>query len=209
MPPTASPFQTRILNTTSTMSNYLRAFRPGGTFFLTLVTQRRAPIFADDSARSLLHAAFGRCRRHHPFALDAIVLLPDHLHMLMTLPDGDGNFSIRVNRIKSIFTHSYLAAGGIEQCRTFSRVRQRSRGVWLKRFWEHTIRNSDELRAHRDYIHYNPVKHGHAKCPHAWPHSSFHRFVTEDRYERAWSCQCAYASTLPAGLEEIAASAGE
>ena len=88
------------------MPNYVRAFRPGGTFFLTLVTERRARIFACESARSMLHAALECCRRYHPFVLDAMVLLPDHLHMLMTLPEGDGDFSIRVANVKSGFTRA-------------------------------------------------------------------------------------------------------
>ena len=112
------------------MPNYVRAFQPGGTFFLTLVTDRRAPIFADESARTMLHAAMDRCRQLHPFALDAMVLLPDHLHILMTLPDDDAGFSMRLRNIKSGFIHAYLASGGTEQRRSTSRIRQRIRGVW-------------------------------------------------------------------------------
>ena len=191
------------------MPNYVRAFRPGGTFFLTLVTERRAPIFACESARSMLHAALERCRQHHPFVLDAMVLLPDHLHMLMTLPEGDADFSTRVANVKSGFTRVYLAAGGAEQRRSASRVRQRVRGVWLKRFWEHTIRDGDDLRRHFDYTHYNPVKHEHARCPHAWPYSSFHRFVQENRYAADWCCQCERMVEAPEGMDDIAREAGE
>lgn len=191
------------------MPNYKRAFRPGGTFFLTLVTERRAPVFASESARSILRMTFENCWRHHPFILDAIVCLPDHLHMLMTLPEGDADFSIRMTNLKAAFTRAYLAAGGTEQGRSASRVRQRSRGVWLKRFWEHTIRDQDDLLRHLDYIHYNPVKHGHAACPHAWPHSSFHRFVTEGRYRADWCCQCEQRSAAPVELDHIGRSAGE
>jgi putative transposase len=191
------------------MPNYARAFKPGGTFFLTLVTEKRAPIFADAIARPLLHAALNNCRRFHPFILDAIVLLPDHLHMLITLPNGDSDFSIRVTNIKSAFTRTYLAAGGKEQFRSASRLRQRNRGIWQKRFWEHTIRAADDLRRHFDYIHYNPVKHGYARCPHAWFDSSFQRFVVEGLYEADWCCQCKRNFLPPTNLDEIAASAGE
>ena len=141
------------------MPNYLRALQPGGTFFLTLVTQRRVPIFADEGARAMLHDAFAQCRRHHGFVLDAMVLLPDHLHLLMTLPEDDADFSMRIANIKSHFTRHYLASGGAEQSRSVSRLRQRVRGVWQRRFWEHTIRDSTDLHRHFDYIHYNPVKH--------------------------------------------------
>jgi len=191
------------------MPNYMRAFRPGGTFFLTLVAERRAPIVVCESARSMLHAAFETCRRHHPFILEAMVLLPDHLHMLMTLSEGDGDFSVRVANVKSGFIRAYLAAGGTEQRRSPSRVRQRARGVWLKRFWEHSIRRGDDLRRHLDYIHYNPVKHGHARCPHAWAHSSFHRFVDENRYAADWCCQCEQIVAGPGRMEGIASAAGE
>jgi putative transposase len=191
------------------MPNYVRAFRPGGTFFLTLVTERRAPTFADQSARAILHDAIERCRLHHSFVLDAIVLLPDHLHLLMTLPEGDTDFSVRITNLKSNFTRRYLAIGGIEQSRSHSRLRQRSRGVWQRRFWEHTVRDLTDLRRHLDYIHYNPVKHEYARCPHEWPHSSFHRFVAEGRYERNWCCQCDGLAIKPIKLNEIARSAGE
>jgi putative transposase len=191
------------------MPYYVRAFRPGGTFFLTLVTEHRAPIFADEAARFLLHQSLESCRRHHPFTIDAAVLVPDHLHVLMTLPDGDSDFSVRIFNIKTAFTRAYLASGGSEQRRTPSRIRQGVRGVWLKRFWEHTIQDSDELRRHFDYIHYNPVKHRVARCPHAWAASSFHRFVAENRYERDWCCQCQHISAPPTDLDGIAEKAGE
>ncbi|MDB5355891.1 MAG: transposase [Phycisphaerales bacterium] len=193
----------------SAMPNYLRALRPGGTFFLTLVTEGRALIFGAESARTMLHDAIERCRVHHPFTLDAIVLLPDHLHILMTLPEGDGDFSVRIANVKSHFTRSYITDGGAEQARSGSRLRQRSRGVWQRRFWEHVVRDADDLRRHFDYVHYNPVKHKHVRCPHAWAHSSFHRLVAEERYERNWCCQCDGPAAAPDKIDDIARSAGE
>ena len=191
------------------MPNYIRAFRPGGTFFLTAITERRAPVFAAESARAMLHAAFDFCRGYHPFTLDAIVLLPDHLHMLMTLPEGDANFSLRMTILKSQFTRLYLAAGGLEQPRSASRERQESHAVWQKRFWEHTIRDQTDLNRHFDYIHYNPVKHKHARCAHAWPHSSFHRFVAENRYDARWCCACNGTPPPIINFDDIDQSLGE
>ena len=191
------------------MPNYVRAFRPGGTFFLTIVAERRAPIFANEHSRTLLHDAIEQCRKHRPFWLDAIVLLLDHLHLLMTLPEGDGDFSGRVAYFKSRFTRSYLGAGGVEQPRARSRARQRARAVWQRRFWEHTIRDERDLNLHLDYIHYNPVKHGLVGCPHAWQHSSFHRFVAAGRYDRAWCCQCEGHAVVPLDFGEIADTCGE
>ena len=191
------------------MPNYVRAFRPGGTFFLTLVTQRRATLFADPGNRALLHGAIARCQLFHPFVIDAIVLLPDHLHLLITLPEGDADFSVRIGHIKARFTRDYLASGGAEQLRSASRLRQRARGVWQRRFWEHTVRDEEDLRRHLDYVHYNPVKHEYVACPHAWPHSSFHRFVTEKRYEKGWCCRCDGKPATEPDFEDIARAAGE
>ena len=192
------------------MPHYVRAFRPGGTFFLTLVTQRRAPLFADAAVRELLHEAIARCQSFHPFTIDAIVLLPDHLHLLITLPRGDSDFSGRVAQSKSRFTRAYLACGGPEQARSASRLRQRARGVWQRRFWEHTIRDEEDLRHHFDYVHYNPVKHKYLTCPHLWPHSSFHRFVVQNRYAPGWCCRCAGEAFMRVkAWEDIAQAAGE
>jgi putative transposase len=198
------------------MPYYRRVRRPGGTFFLTLVTQNRAPLFADDAARALLRGAIEWCRELHPFTVDAIVLLPDHLHVLMTLPAGEDDYPVRVANLKAGFTRAHLAAGGVEQGRSASRVRQRARGVWLKRFWEHTIRDAEDLRNHYDYVCYNAVKHGLVECPHEWPHSSFKRLVGERRYDADWCCRCERpgggrrpAFEEPAAFEAIARAAGE
>jgi putative transposase len=192
------------------MPNYRRMRRQGGTFFLTLVTEHRAPLFRAESARALLRRAIENCRRLYPFPVDAIVLLPEHLHLLMTLPPDDTNYPLRLSLIKAGFTRAYLAAGGTEQARSASRQRQRTRGVWLKRYWEHTIREQEDPNRHYDYICYNPVKHKHATCPHAWPHSSFHRLVAEERYRAEWCCQCeGEAFEEPPEFQAIARLAGE
>jgi putative transposase len=174
-----------------------------------VVTERRAPIFAAEAARAMLREALDRCQTFHPFDVDAIVLLPDHLHILITLPEGDADFSGRMTYVKSRFTRSYLAGGGDEQPRSRSRLRQRARGVWQRRFWEHAIRDLEDLHRHFDYMHYNPVKHKYVKCPHAWPHSSFHRFVAERRYERTWCCQCDGIAVPTMEFDDIAHSVGE
>src|SRR3954453_9931148 len=172
------------------MPTYRRAHVPGGTFFLTLVTENRAPLFRDDATRGLLRAAIADCRARRPFELDAGVLLLDHLHLLLTLPPNDADFSTRGAAIKAAFTRAYLAAGGAEQPRSTARVRKRRRGVWQRWFWEHTLRDHDDRNSHLDYIHYNAVKHALAKCPHEWKHSSFERYVREGFYETDWQCTC-------------------
>lgn len=173
------------------MPSFRRAHVPGGTFFFTLVTEGRAPLFVGANSRELLHQAIDVCRQCRPFQLDAIVLLPDHLHVMVTLETGDSDFSSRLSMIKAAFTRSYLASGGAEQTRSPSRVSKRRRGVWQRWFWEHTIRDERDRNAHLDYIHFNPVKHGLVTCPHDWPYSSFARYVGSGHYDRSWLCSCA------------------
>ncbi len=191
------------------MPDYRRAIQPGGTFFLTLVTERRATIFAGEPARALLRGSIEHCRQSHPFALNAIVLLHDHLHLLITLPDGDADFSRRITSIKTTFTRSYLTHGGPEQSRSRSRLRQRSRGVWQRRFREHTIRDENDRNRHLDYIHYNAVKHQYVDCPHAWPHSTFLQSVSRGQYDLDWNCRCDGRVGPALNFDDIAKSAGE
>jgi putative transposase len=164
------------------MSDYRRYFVPGGTYFFTVVTERRAPLFAAESARTTLGHVMRECQARHPFTVIAIVLLPDHLHALWELPPGDDRYSLRWNWIKRQFTLRWLALGGREQPRRRSRLRERRRGVWQRRFWEHTIEDETDLENHFDYIHYNPVKHRYVTRPRDWPHSSFHRWVARGHY---------------------------
>ena len=172
------------------MPYYRRRREPGGTFVLTLVTENRAPIFGESRWRTLLRRCLADARAARPFSLDAIVLLPDHLHLLMTLPAGDADFSTRIASIKATFTSAYLERGGVEQARSLARVRKRRRGVWQRWFWEHTVRDDADLIAHYDYLHFNPAKHGYATCPHAWSPSTFGREVERGRYPADRRCAC-------------------
>ncbi|TAL16442.1 transposase, partial [bacterium] len=109
-------------------------------------------------------------KENHPFAILAWVILPDHLHCIWRLPEGDDDFSIRWQLIKTRFTR---------------RARE-ERKVWQGRFWEHVIKDEGDLIRHVEYIHYNPVKHGYARSPMEWPHSSFKRFVENGMYSSEW-----------------------
>jgi putative transposase len=172
------------------MPNYRRAFRPGGTFFFTLVTYRRARFLCDDLARRLLRDAIEQCRAQFPFITDAMVLLPDHFHAMWTLPPGDSDYSSRWGRIKKAFTQSWVEAGGWEGAISDSRATNRRRGVWQRRFWEHTIVDAHDYERHMNYIHFNPVKHKYVTCPHAWKWSTFHRLATKAIYQPQWYCSC-------------------
>lgn len=172
------------------MPNYRRAYQRGGTYFLTLVTHQRMRLFDDALARRCLHESIALTRSDRPFDLVAAALLPDHVHLILTLPEGDADFSTRVGAIKGRFTRRWLPAGGIEGQQSASRDRQEYRAVWQKRFWEHVVRDEDDLIRCLDYVHYNAVKHGLAACPHAWPWSTFHRFVRAGKYDPTWCCSC-------------------
>jgi putative transposase len=141
------------------MPEYRRNFVPGGAYFFTLVTEGRAKILVEPIARVILREALSDCKRRWPFEVDAIVLLPEHLHAIWFLPPGDDNYPRRWGFIKKEFSKRWVARGGHEQSVSGSRAARRSRGVWQPRYWEHTIRDDDDLGRHRDYIHYNPVKH--------------------------------------------------
>jgi putative transposase len=172
------------------MPEYRRIDAPGATIFFTVVTHHRRSILADPTAVDLLRRAFRQAMHRSPFTIDAIVVLPDHLHAIWTLPAGDSKFATRWSAIKAGFTRAFLAAGGREAARSSSRRKRGEHGVWQRRFWDHVIRDDDDFGRHVDYIHYNPVKHGLVRCPHAWRHSSFHRHVRDGTYPADWLCAC-------------------
>ena len=170
------------------MPNWRRTIVPGGTFFFTVVTDKRRPIFETAVARKLLGNAIRDCQAAHPFEVVAVVLLPDHLHAIWNMPTGDANYSARWQWIKTQFTKRWLESGGTECEVSQGRKIDGRRGVWLPKFWEHHIDDDNDFDRHFDYIHFNPVKHGLCECPKDWPWSSFHRWVRRDVYAENWAC---------------------
>ena len=168
------------------MPNYRRWKAEGAVYFFTIVTHERRGILTTPFARSCLRTAFRECRARHPFELPAIVLLPDHLHLVIRLAPGECDYSKRISSIKGCFTRVYLGGMGAEGTATASRRRQRYRGVWQKRFYEHCIRDSRDNLRHIDYIHANPVKHGLVRLARDWPWSTFHRYVKLGEYPLDW-----------------------
>jgi putative transposase len=154
------------------MSDYRRNFVPGGTYFFTVNLEDRGLRLLTDNI-DLLRGAFRYAHARRPFTIDAVVVLPEHLHAIWTLPEGDADFSTRWMLIKSSFSRS------LENTETpsASRRRRRERRVWQRRFWERTIRDEADFVGHVDYIHHNPVKHGHAADQAAWPYSSYRRWA--------------------------------
>jgi putative transposase len=168
------------------MSDYRRCYVPGGSYFFTMVTERRAGILANDKARDCLREAIRHCRRQLPFRVDALVMLPDHVHAIWTLPTNDSDYSKRWGIVKKHFTQNWLASGGAEQLVTASRLRYRRRGIWQRRFWEHALRDERDYQNHLDYLHFNPVKHGLVKNVIDWSYSSFHRWLEQGFYSESW-----------------------
>ena len=168
------------------MGQYLRNYVPGGTYFFTVVTHQRAAILTSDLARKCLRAAFGSVQDRWPFEIIALVLMPDHLHAVWSLPDGDSDFSLRWQKIKELFTRSYLAGGGKERATSHSRMRKQERGIWHPRFWEHTCRDEADLKRCVDYLHWNPVKHGLVSRVCDYPYSTFDKFVRLGEYPADW-----------------------
>jgi len=165
------------------MTSYRRARFEGGYYFFTVVTLKRRTFLTDELARACFRAAWEETRRRSYFEVVALcLLLPDHIHCIWKLPEDDRDFSLRWSRIKSGFTRRYLNFGGEECIQTFSRNIKRERGVWQRRFWEHQIRDVEDLQRHVDYVHYNPVKHGLVEQVEDWPWSTYHRYVREGIY---------------------------
>ncbi len=138
------------------MVRYRRHFLPGGTYFFTITLRDRTASTLTENI-PILRAAFRDTRRALPFRMDAICILPDHVHMLCTLPEGDADYPSRIRRIKSYVSRTL----------GFS--------PWQSRYWEHTIRDDDDFRHHADYTHYNPVHHGLVSDALDWPYTSLHR----------------------------------
>ena len=163
------------------MPQYIRAFVPGGTFFFTVtLLERRRELLIEHI--NDLRKAFKVARQRRPFTVEAIVILPDHLHSIWTLPSGDADFSSRWHDIKARFA-AKIPAGERLSAR---RLKKGERGIWQRRFWEHAIRDQRDYERHVDYIHYNLVKHGHVTRVADWPYSSFHRYVRCGIYNLEW-----------------------
>jgi putative transposase len=163
------------------MVRYRRNFVAGGTFFFTVALADRTSQALTDHITALRNA-LRQARQSHPFAIDAAVVLPDHLHMVMTLPEGDADYPNRWRLIKRRFTEAALQLQA-----PIARRRNGELALWQRRFWEHTIRDAGNFERHVDYIHFNPVKHRLVSRVRDWPFSSFHRFVRQGLLPEDWA----------------------
>jgi putative transposase len=182
------------------MPEYQRAAIEGGTYFFTVVTNNRQPVLTHATVRQSLREGIQEVRQSLPFIIEAWVLLPDHLHAIWTLPEGDSNYQARWAIIKRAVskrwinmtsdnsqnmvrkTHPTFASSKLNA----SLHKRKESGFWQRRFWEHAIRDEEDFHRHLDYIHWNPVKHGYVSSQMDWPYSTFHRFVAQGLYPANW-----------------------
>ena len=164
---------------------YRRANIAGATYFITANLAERGTRGATSLTKhiGILRDALRQVKSSHPFHIDAMVVLPDHFHLLMTLPPDDASFSTRIGAIKSMFSRQHPKTESIRA----SRESKRERGIWQRRFWEHLIREDRDYANHVDYIHINPVKHGYVQRAVDWPHSTIHRFIERGVLDANWA----------------------
>ena len=173
------------------MRTYKRLRIPGGTYFFTLTLAERRGNDLLTRHIAELRAAFRQTLASHLVAIDAMVVLPDHLHCIWRLPAGDDDFPTRWRLIKSGFSRQLPVTERISA----SRRRNAERGIWQRRYWEHLIRDDEDYRRHLDYIHYNPVKHGYVGDPKDWAFSSLRRWMDRGAYPEDW--------TVPRGVRGL------
>jgi len=172
------------------MVKFRRNYVPGGTYFFTVTLRDRQSRILTERV-GLLREIFRDVRKEHPFEIVAIVILPEHLHTVLTLPEQDADYSRRWQAVKGRFSGALVKSG--------VPLHKDHRGeyrLWRRRFWEHTIRDEQDLETHVDYIHYNPVKHGLVQRAADWPYSSFHRYVRLGWLNEDWG-------TDPSGFDDM------
>jgi putative transposase len=167
------------------MPEYRRAKTKGATYFFTVncLHRGRNGILIENIDH--LRLSFRKVKEDHPFKFEAVVVLPDHLHCIWTLPENAADFGKRWNLVKANFSRA-IPPGTTEPV-SGSRQRRGERAIWQRRFWEHQIRDDRDYKNHVDYIHFNPVKHGYCARAGDWPFSSFHKFVRNGVYPPDWS----------------------
>lgn len=161
---------------------YRRTYLSGATYFFTVNLLDRKSILLTTHI-SKLRQAFKKIKDEQSFSIDAIVILPDHLHTLITFPDSHANFSVLWNQLKGAFSRSIPCKEMI----TCSRKNKRERGIWQRRFWEHLIKDELDFEHHYNCIHYNPVKHGYVESPRQWKYSSIHKAIHSDILDEHWA----------------------
>jgi putative transposase len=164
------------------MPEYRRIYTPGASYFFTLNLQDRSSRLLTDHI-DLLRSAFRQTKTRHPFNIDALVVLHEHLHALITLPEGDADYSTRWRLIKTWFSRHLP-----DNAKPATRRKFDEADIWQRRFWARLIIDESDYRNHVNYIHINPVKHGLVSRVADWPYSSFHRYVANGVLPLDWAC---------------------
>ena len=162
--------------------DYRRARHKGGTYFFTVNCLQRKD--NDSLVRNidLLREVIAKVKKSHPFTIHAWVVLPEHMHCVIELPEDDTDFATRWMLIKMLFSKSIPK----NERRSATRIERRERGIWQRRYWEHLISDERDYQAHVDYVHINPVKHCLVKAVKDWPYSTFHKMVEQGVYAQDW-----------------------
>ncbi len=163
---------------------YRRIEQHGGTYFFTVNLQERSRRLLTEHI-ALLRESVAIVKVRHPFEIIAWVVLPDHMHAIWTLQDGDTDYATRWMLIKARFSRHVPAGEWINR----SRRSKGERGIWQRRYWAHLITDDDDLHRHIDYVHFNPVKHGHAQRAVDWPYSSIHRYIRDGVLSGDWAAE--------------------
>jgi len=165
------------------MPDYRRAWHPGGTYYFTVNLLQRHDNNLLIRYIAELREAVRWVKSRHPFVIHAWVVLPEHLHCVMELPPDDADFTVRWRLIKMGFSKSIPS----KERRSEVRKKRGKRGIWQRRYWEHLVRDEADYRAHMDYVHFNPVKHGWVSRVADWPYSTFHHLVEQGVYPPDWA----------------------
>jgi len=166
------------------MTSYKRYYLPNHFVFITVVTHNRNDILVENV--DLLRQCIVKTKEKFVFDVFAIVILPNHFHIIIK-PQNIKEFSVIIGSIKRRFTKA-LDEKFKDKVISESKIKRKEKGVWQRRFYEHIIRDENDLYKHLDYIHYNPVKHDYVQKVRDWMHSSFQKFVERGNYEINWGC---------------------
>jgi putative transposase len=147
------------------MANYKRLFLPGYSYYITMVTHRRNPLLVEYI--DLLRESFRESKRYYHYSIDAIVVLPDHIHMIIT-PENVDEYPQIIKAIKYNFSRQI----NIAEEQSISRHKRKMKPIWQKRYYEHTIRDERDYRRCIEYIQNNPLKHQLIKNGEAWRYMS-------------------------------------
>ncbi|MFT5663035.1 MAG: putative transposase [Gammaproteobacteria bacterium] len=164
------------------MPNYIRNRIKGGCYFFTVNLLERHQNHLLIEQIDLLRNVVRQVKHKYPFHIDGWVVLPEHMHFMFTLPQGDDDYATKIRPIKTLFSKN------LPKTERRSTVRQKrgERGIWQRRFWEHSIRDESDYKAHMDYLHNNPVKHSHVEQVKDWSYSTFHHLIKCQVYPENW-----------------------